>query len=221
VTSAEIASLVEAVLRQKTAEDLWALMLCEDPVYGKIPEELRREAVLRAAEFGQQASEGVAARFGTTDPVAIVRALEVRLTWSDDAHIFGQIVRTSTYAHRTRTITIYTGSVDEMNRALAAPEIVPLLDVHDVGPVYIAHELFHHLEEESIGRAANLFRIATLKLGPFALRSGIAQLSEIAADAFAQKLLGLRAAPRLLDYVTVWIHNPDAGRRRLGALANA
>jgi hypothetical protein len=46
-------------------------------------------------------------------------------------------------------------------------------------------------------------------------------MSEIAADAFAQTLLGLRAAPRLLDYVTVWIHNPDAGRRRLGALVNA
>ncbi len=221
MTGSEIASLVEAVLRQKTAEDLWALMLCEDPVYGKIPKELRREAVRRAAQFGRQASEDVVARFGTMDPIAIVQALEVRLTWSDEAHIFGKIVRTSTYAHRTRTITIYTSSVDEMNRALAAPELLSLLEVRDVGPVYIAHELFHHLEEESLGRAANLFRVVTLKLGPFALRSDIGQLSEIAADAFTQKLLGLRAAPRLLDYVTVWIHNPEVGRHRLGSLANA
>ena len=88
MTGSEIASLVEAVLRQKTAEDLWAVMLREDPVYGKIPEGLRREAVLRAAQFGRQASEGVAARFGTTDPIAVVRALEVRLTWSDEAHLF-------------------------------------------------------------------------------------------------------------------------------------
>jgi hypothetical protein len=221
VTGSEIASLVEAVLRKKTAEDLWTLMLHEDPVYGKIPEELRREAVLRAAQFGRQASEGVVARFGTMDPIAIVRGLEVRLAWSDEAHLFGKIVRTSTYAHRTRTITIYTRSVDEMNRALAAPDLVSLLEVRDIGPVYIAHELFHHLEEESLGRAANLLRIVTFKLGPFEMRSGIGQMSEIAADAFAQKLLGLRAAPRLLDYVTVWIHNPDAGRRRLGALVNA
>ena len=221
MADSEIAPLVEAVLRQKTAEDLWALMLCEDPVYGKIPEELRGEAVLRAAQFGRQASEGVAARFGAMDPIAIVRALEVRLTWSDEAHLFGKIVRTSTYAHRTRTITIYTSSVEEMNRALAAPDLASVLEVRDVGPVYIAHELFHHLEEESLGRAANLFRITTLKLGPFALRSGIGQLSEIAADAFAQRLLGLRDVPRLLDYVTVWIHNPEAGRRRLGSLANA
>jgi hypothetical protein len=220
VADSEIASLVEAVLRQKTAEDLWALMLCEDPVYGKIPKDLRREAVLRAAQFGRQASEGVVARLGTMDPMAIVQALEVRLSWSDEPHVFGKIVRTSTYAHRTRTITIYTGSVEEMNRALAAPDLLSLLEVRDVGPVYIAHELFHHLEEEGLGRAANLFRIVTLKLGPFALRSGIGQLSEIAADAFTQKLLGLRAAPRLLDYLTVWIHNPEAGHRRLGALAS-
>ena len=40
-----------------------------------------------------------------------------------------------------------------------------------------------------------------------------------AADAFAQTLLGLSFAPRLLDYLTVWIHNQDAGRRGLTALA--
>ena len=213
--------LVTAILQRGSDVALWLAMLPEDPVYGKIPADLRRPAVEQAVEYGRCAARDLRARLGAADPAALSERLGVRVVWSDDPYVFGKIVQTSTYAQRVRTITVYIGSVEEMNRVLAAQGLVPILGISDVGPVYLAHELFHHLEEDSLGRAANLVRVTTLKLGPLVRRSGIGQLSEIAADAFAQTLLGLTFAPRLLDYLTVWIHNQDAGRRRLAALAAA
>jgi len=216
-----VAELVSTVLQRGAGVVLWLAMLPEDAVYGKIPADLRRPSVEQAAEYGRRAARDLRARLGAADPAALGEQLGVRVEWSDGPYVFGKIVQTSTYAQRLRTITIYSGSVEEMNRFLAAEGLVPVLGISDVGPVYLAHELFHHLEEDSLGRAANLVRVTTLKLGPLVRRSGIGQLSEIAADAFAQTLLGLTFAPRLLDYLTVWIHNQDAGRRRLAALAAA
>jgi hypothetical protein len=217
VAQPSVAELVGAAL-QRGADSLWLAMLPEDPVYGKIPAEQRRPAVEQAAAFGQRAARDLRARLGTADPAALAERLGVRMEWSEAPYVFGKIVQTSTYTQRLRTVTIYAGSVAEMNRFLATEDLGPILGLADVGPVYLAHELFHHLEEDSLGRAANLVRVTTLKLGPLVRRSGIGQLSEIAADAFAQALLGLSFAPRLLDYLTVWIHNPEAGRRRLRAL---
>lgn len=195
MSSPNVAELVSAVLHRSADFALWSAMLREDPVFGKIPEDLRRPAVEQAMEYGSQASADLLSRFGEADPAAISGRLGVRVAWSDDPHVFGKIVQTSTYVHRTRTITIYRGSVEEMNRFLAEQGLVQLLRVADVGPAYLAHELFHHLEDETLGRAADLLQVITFKLGPIVRRSGIAQMSEIAADAFAQRLLGLPFAP--------------------------
>jgi len=216
-----VVELVTAALRSGSADALWLAMLPEDPVYGKIPADLRRPAVEQAAEYGRRAARDLRARLGAAEPAALCERLGVRTVWSDGPYVFGKIVQTSTYAQRARTITVYTGSVEEMDRFLAAQGLIPILGISGVGPVYLAHELFHHLEEDSLGRAANLVQVTNFKLGPLVRRSGIGQLSEIAADAFAQTLLGLSFAPRLLDYLTVWIHNQEAGRRRFATLTGA
>ncbi len=215
----EVSRLVAAALARPVDAALWAAMLREDLVYAKIPVDLRQPAIERAAAAGRQAALECRTRHGTADPVALVKHFGVRLVESDAPYVYGKLVQTSTYVHRTPTITLYTGAIEEMNRFLADQDLTGLLGIRDVRPVYLAHELFHHLEESSLGRAAALVRVVTFRLGPLILRSGIAQLSEIAADAFAQRLLDLPAAPRLLDYLTVWIHNEAAGLRGLAALA--
>jgi hypothetical protein len=208
----ELGELVRAILRQRAEVNLWLAMLREDPVYRKIPEDLRRPAIERAAAYGRQAALDSASRYGTTDPMAISQRLGVQVIFSDEAYLFGKIVQTSTYVHRTRTIKIYTGAVAEMNAFLAQHGLEEPLRIENVTPVYLAHD--------SLGRAADLLRVVTFKWGPLVLRSGISQMSEIAADAYAQALLQLPFAPRLLDYLTICIHNEENGRRQLAALAN-
>ena len=73
--------------------------------------------------------------------------------------------------------------------------------------VFIAHELYHHIEatrsDTPIARRhqATLFRI-----GSWQWRTGIATLAEIAAGAFAQSLLDLPCHPKVLDYVAGPLH---------------
>jgi hypothetical protein len=216
----ELADLLERALTRTSAEDLWQLMLREDPVYRKIQVEMHGEAVSRAASFGRNAAADLAERLGTRDPAAIANALKVAVVNLEAPHVFGRTVRTSTYTQKTRTIALYSGAVTEMNNVLADADLFRVLVCRDVRPVYVAHELLHHLEEDGLGRAADLLHVVTFSLGPIRLRSGIGQMSEIAADAFAQTLLELPAPPRLLDYLTVCIHNPEMGRKRLAALAD-
>lgn len=217
----DLHSLVTAAVRKGSERTLWTAMLREDIVYRRIPEYLRETAVTRAAEHGRRAAADTSSRFVGRDPVAISGGLGVRVDYSEEPYVFGKIVLTSTYNHKMRTITVYRGAVRAMNEFLVKNGLVEILGIDDVGPLYVAHELFHHLEEGTLGRAADLLRITTLRLGPFKVRSGIRQMSEIGADAYAQQLLGVRFAPRLLDYLTIYIHNEQNARRLIADLGLA
>jgi hypothetical protein len=218
-SAAEVSELIRLLLRPGTEDAMWSAMLREDPNYAKIPAEQRGEAVRRAATSGRGAADEIRSQTGTADAARICDRAGVRVVVSAEPYVHGKIVQTSTYVHRQRIITIYQGSVDEMNRFLREQALGDILGIADVSPVYLTHELFHHLEESGRGRAADLLQVVTFAWGPVVRRSGIARMSEIAADAFAQRLLDLPFAPRLLDYLTVWIHDEAEGRRRLQALA--
>ena len=217
--ASEVTALVTAALQRGVDFKMWAEMLRGDVAYRKIPADRRKVVVEQAIGYGREAARQMKARHGTADPGRLSTRLGLQVVESAEDYVFGTVVMTSTYVHRQRQITLYMGAVTEMNAYLARHDLVDILGVADVGPVYLAHELFHHLEESTLGRAAKLSRVTTFKLGPFAMTSGISQLSEIAADAFAQELSSLPFAPRLFDHLTVYIHNPEEGRRRLTALA--
>src|SRR5438876_7531665 len=60
-----------------------------------------------------------------------------------------------------------------------------------VAGIYVAHELYHHLEATGLEPAAAPARVTLARLGRWRWESGIRALSEIAAHAFAQALLDL------------------------------
>jgi hypothetical protein len=83
----------------------------------------------------------------------------------------------------------------------------------------IAHELYHHLD--ATGPApllARRHRVTLLALGRWRWTSGLTSLSEIAAGAFAQRLLSLRWHARFFDLITVHSVRPAAASRLAAAL---
>jgi hypothetical protein len=80
----------------------------------------------------------------------------------------------------------------------------PLLGHATPRDVFIAHELYHHIEavrpEVPIARR---YRPTLFRIGNWHWRTGVAALAEIAAGAFAQSLLDLPSHPRALDFVAV------------------
>ena len=87
-------------------------------------------------------------------------------------------------------------------------------------PVYLAHELYHHFDlARGEGSIVQCNRVVLFQLGRFRWTSGVAAIAEIAAGAFAQRLLGLRFHPKLLDLLAAYEANPASARRMAQALA--
>ena len=73
----------------------------------------------------------------------------------------------------------------------------------------VAHQLFHHLELNRIGEVYKRYKFETFRFGPFAVQKYIRGLSDVAARAFTQTLLGLEISPRVFDYLTYILYtNP-------------
>jgi hypothetical protein len=84
--------------------------------------------------------------------------------------------------------------------------------------VFIAHELFHHIEAtRSDTPIARRYQPTLFHIGGWHWRTGIAALAEIAAGAFAQSLLDLPHHPRVLDLVALEAIAPNATAARIAA----
>ena len=79
----------------------------------------------------------------------------------------------------------------------------------DCRQVFIAHELYHHLDGAEQRPLLKRFSVDVLRIGRLVLRRPLPLLEELAAGAFAQSLLGLSFHPRLLDVMFVCDANPS------------
>jgi hypothetical protein len=171
--------------------EAWGLaLLAADRVGRRLPRESRLSAVRAALSLGREAAQRCRAAHETHAPVVLAGQLDVPVCWSAEAPTLGAMLRIAEYQPRPPLIRLFTESVRAIVRAegsLPIPEI------------YVAHELFHHLEATTLAPASRLARVTLARLGPWTWGSGVRALSEIAAHAFAQTLLELPCFPGVLD----------------------
>ena len=175
---------------EETGESWGLALLGGDRTGRRIARDDRGAAVRAALAAGIRAARCCRAAHATTDPVRIAARLDVDVIWSTDAPALGSMVRIAEYEPRPATIRVFMESVRAIHSAacsLPVPEI------------YVAHELFHHLEATALRPVSDLARVTLARLGPWTWRSGVRALSEIAAHAFAQGLLDLPCFPGALD----------------------
>ena len=171
--------------------EAWGLaLLAGDRTGRRIPPDDRRAAVRAALAAGIRAARCCRAAHETADPVRIAAQAGVDVIWSTDAPALGSMVRIAEYAPRPATIRVFMESVRAIQSAACA---LP------VPEIYVAHELFHHLDATALRPVSDLARVTLARLGPWTWRSGVHALSEIAAHAFAQGLLDLPWFPGPLD----------------------
>ena len=71
-------------------------------------------------------------------------------------------------------------------------------------PIFLAHELYHHFDcLRGSERLARRHTVEIFGIGDWHWTSGLTSLCEIAAGAFAQRLLGLPFHPKVLDLLLV------------------
>jgi len=163
-------------------------------------------------------AESVSRDWGT-NPWTIAPQLGAAVVECDADAGFGNVVVFAEYTRQPPTIKLYRTAIAQMNDRLAALRPHRMFAALDCKPIFLAHELYHHLVH--VGLAAQLspkHRVTLLRLGRWHWTSGIASLEEIAAGAFAQGLLSLAYHPRLLDLL--WAQDA-VHARRAGLEANS
>jgi hypothetical protein len=154
-----------------------------------------------ALSEGRACAESVSLDWGT-DPWTIAQRLGVAVVESDADASFGSITVFADYTQRPPTITLYRTAIERTNRYLAPARERSILNLEDSRPVFLAHELYHHLARIApLPLLSRTYRVTLLQLGRWRWTSRIASLEEIAAGAFAQTLLGLKFHPRLIELI--------------------
>ena len=191
-----------ALTRQAPTEPaLSDSLLADDAMFRRVAPAARSALVEAALSEGRTCAGSVSLDLGT-DPWTIARRLGVVVVESDADASFGSVVVFAEYTQRPATITLYRAAIEQTNRYLSAARERGILDLEDCRPVFLTHELYHHLvcsaPQPPFSRT---YRMTLLRLGRWRWTSRIASLEEIAAGAFAQTLLGLTFHPRLIESI--------------------
>lgn len=201
-------ALMRAVVAAGTDRRFGHLSLQEDPFVHRLTVAMSHEAVEFALAAGEAAARETTAKWGH-DPAEIAASLKVPIARNDEPAQTGRSVLFSEYGNRPPSIILHAHSVAQANRLIRDYDLEPVVGVADVGPVHVAHELYHHLEDRRLTSGTSGFRIQTGRFGPLRFRTGLPSLSEIAADRFASVVLGLRVPPKALGLVTIYAMDSD------------
>jgi hypothetical protein len=187
-----------------TPEALGLAMLQADVHARRLDDATRIAAVRDALADGAATARRLRERFPGLAPQAIAHALDVPVEVTDDDPAVGTLWRFAEYRQRPAGILLYRSGIAPLDRVVTGPLAARLLGQASLIDVFIAHELFHHVETVRPDiPIARRYRPTLFRIGGWHWRTGIATLSEIAAGAFAQSLLDLPCHPRALDLIAL------------------
>lgn len=102
----------------------------------------------------------------------------------------------SEYSVNAKRIVLFTNTI-QSGFIEAEAEHLKTTDYKTIRQLFLAHELFHHLEcsDPTVGITYKERRVTIFSIGPFRWKSGLRCLSEIAAHSFALRLAGAAIVP--------------------------
>jgi hypothetical protein len=184
-------------------EALGLLQLREDPQYRRIPVDQRMSLVEAALEDGRALAGKTQGLWGR-DPAAIAARCNVPVIHSKGDTGFGSVVVFAEYTTAPPCITLFLPAIARLDRAILKKDAEVYCSIADTAPIFLAHELYHHFDcLRGNERLSRRHPVKIFGVGRWHWSSGLSSLAEIAAGAFAQRLLGLPFHPKLLDLLIV------------------
>lgn len=156
-------------------------ILQSDACYGKIPPEDVEPVFDDAWNLGEREGKAFLQQHcqDDFDMLRILRQLGFRIEEQNIDYIMGNIRYFCEYLPGKNQITIYS-------KGIALWAGTNELDYEPARNIILAHEFFHYLEANRIGWVSKRCLVPMLKIGNITLgKTGIAALSEVAANAFA------------------------------------
>lgn len=170
----------------------------EDPISGKISDDDREEIIRESPKVGHDLASELVQKSPDKSVVDFIQENDIELVIEEKAGMT-KYVYFGTYESEG-PITLYKGNLLKSQRLLEE-EDVSWLTVDKVSEIVLAHELFHYYEDVYPDMYTNTKKIDLWSLGPYTHTSNLICPSEIAAMAFAKKLLGLDFNSSAINYV--------------------
>lgn len=184
---------LEVINRNKYA--LAYLEASKDKNFLRLPENEQTRLISESITIGEDAASWASLEFGMDDPRDIAEKMGLKVL-GEEKGITGKIIKYSEYRPQDRQIIVFRDALEKMIREVKEENLNKKLLRY-----LVAHELFHHLEAEKFGQVYKKFKLLLWKFGPFSKEIYIKRLSEVAAQAFAQKLLKLEMSSGVFDYL--------------------
>jgi hypothetical protein len=187
---------------------LGLMLLREDPQFSRIPESRRVPLVEAALADGCSVAARIARLWGN-DPAAIAARRRIPVVDSQADGGYGSVVVYATYTSQPSCITLFRPAISRLSafaRGRGSERLTELsknaasMNEPVLASMFIAHELYHHFDcLRGKARLSQRHTVRIFSVGRWQWTSGLSSLSEIAAGAFAQRLMGLPFHPASLD----------------------
>ncbi|MFA6431403.1 MAG: hypothetical protein WCV91_03365 [Candidatus Margulisiibacteriota bacterium] len=167
------------------------LALAKEKVFLKLSEEEKINLVNDVILEGEDVASWALSEYKTNDPRKIASSMGLRIFGEEKKEL-----KKSEYRPEKKEIAISRRFHEKILQKF------PLSNLSEhVLKIIVAHELFHHIEIDRVGKIYKKHPITVFKLGPIAIKKQIRGLSEVAAQAFTHKLLSLKLSPEVFDYL--------------------
>lgn len=162
--------------------------LQNDILFDKIPVDQYEELIQFAWEAGLNAALKYQEKLDTTIPSEMLARSGLELLELEQDYTLPGCEVYSEYYSNLKRIVLYKKNILKAVHKLQEKGITEY-NYDSIRELFIAHEIFHHLECHHIGITFKKKKIVNFKIGPFKLESGVRALSEIAAHSFTKHLL--------------------------------
>lgn len=168
---------------------IWELK--SDVLFHKIPENKYFEFIDFAWGIGIETAKKYINRLSTNVPSEMIEKLGISILETEKGFSSPEYKIYSEYYSNLKKITLYKKNIINEFEQLSNKNITDIKDYSRMRELFIAHEIFHHIECHDIGLTLKKKKVVTFKIGPFKLTSGVRALSEIGAHAFTKEIINL------------------------------
>ena len=181
-----------------------------DFVDSKIPDELKKEIIIKSYDCGKEEVSLLFERVGKFSPIEYINKFELKLiekktSENIDTHfLFAQF-------NPPNEIAIYPENIAAINELLIHSKEYGLSQYVDPTNAVLAHELFHYLESSSKMLYTTAVKVPLWRFLRFTYTSTLIAPGEIAAMSFAREMLSLPYNPFIYDILLAYAKDKERG----------
>ena len=170
-----------------------------DPLFYRIPRADVNDLLGLSLDAGYLQAVKILDRFRSPDPLKIAQKLDLRIIFDITTRGYRRAFNAlSSYVPSPPTIVIYENTLQLFRESLDDDKRMKREFAVKLTNVCVAHELYHHLEHENFNFVNLIYKIPILDFGFLKVERTPGTLSEIAANSFAKKLMGLSFFPTVI-----------------------